>query len=206
MSKGFIRVGYYLDLIVDTENNNTAIINQFASNCVCSYVPKHSICGVEKLVSFKQTQQLLRSFCGNYDCVSWILECAINSIFGSNYFKCTCGTLDKLNTDLKKGEGLVIETSHECPCWNQHFPLYLITVQNKHIASSTDDCGSEKVILPTTTYFVHPSEHEHMERFLAGTDDALYDYVHHLQFNPNNGTDVNAAKAEFESVLKKQKC
>lgn len=54
-------------------------------------------------------------------------------------------------------------------------------------------------------YLVHPDEREHMERFLAGTDDALYDYVHHLKYDPLHGTEVQAAKQEYEALAKKQK-
>ena len=31
-------------------------------------------------------------------------------------------------------------------------------------------------------YIAHPSEREHVERFIAGTDNPLYDYVHELRF------------------------
>lgn len=37
-----------------------------------------------------------------------------------------------------------------------------------------------------------------MERFLAGTDDALYDYVEHLKYNPKIGTDYDLVKEEFK--------
>ena len=35
-------------------------------------------------------------------------------------------------------------------------------------------------------YILHPSEHEHIERCLAGTDDPMYDFVHELRFNPQS--------------------
>jgi hypothetical protein len=59
--------------------------------------------------------------------------------------------------------------------------------------------------MPLNYYIVHPDEREHMERFLAGTDDALYDYVHHLKYDPLHGTEVQAAKQEYEALAKRQK-
>ncbi len=50
------------------------------------------------------------------------------------------------------------------------FPLYIITLHN-WTANMQE-------------YIVDPSEHEHMERYLAGTDDPMYDFVHELRNNP----------------------
>lgn len=70
------------------------------------------------------------------------------------------------------------------------YPLYEIIVKDE------DDC-----------YLVHPSEREHMERYLAGTDNPLYDLVNELRYNPNLafGSEVRAAKQDFESETKKRK-
>jgi hypothetical protein len=35
-------------------------------------------------------------------------------------------------------------------------------------------------------YILHPSEHEHIKRCLAGTDDPMYDFVHELRYNPQS--------------------
>ncbi len=35
-----------------------------------------------------------------------------------------------------------------------------------------------------TIYLIHPSENEHMERFLAGTANPMYDFVFELRNNP----------------------
>lgn len=49
-------------------------------------------------------------------------------------------------------------------------------------------------------YVVDPSENEHMERFLAGTDDPIYDLVHELRYNPRIrlGEDVQEAESHFK--------
>jgi hypothetical protein len=52
------------------------------------------------------------------------------------------------------------------------FPLYRVMAKNKG--------GQTK----TFHYILDPSEHEHMERYLAGTDDPMYDFVHELRHNP----------------------
>jgi hypothetical protein len=45
-------------------------------------------------------------------------------------------------------------------------------------------------------FVVDPSENEHMERFLAGTDDPLYDLVHELRYNPHFRLDAEIQSAE----------
>lgn len=54
-------------------------------------------------------------------------------------------------------------------------------------------------------FVVDPCEKEHMERFLAGTDDPLYDLVHELRYNPNIrlGEEVREAENHFKKKLKK---
>lgn len=53
-------------------------------------------------------------------------------------------------------------------------------------------------------YLVHPNEREHMERYLAGTDDALYDFVHHLKYLPAAQVSEAARAAEdFEKRRRK---
>lgn len=49
-------------------------------------------------------------------------------------------------------------------------------------------------------FVVDPCEKEHVERFLAGTDDPLYDLVHELRYNPNTrlGKDVQEAESHFK--------
>lgn len=71
------------------------------------------------------------------------------------------------------------------------YPLYRIIVSER---------GKE-------FYLVHPSEREHMERYLAGTDNPLYDLVNELRYNPNLafGSEVRAAEQNFEFEIKKER-
>lgn len=52
-------------------------------------------------------------------------------------------------------------------------------------------------------YIVHPCEYERMERFLAGTEDPMYDLVHELRYNPN--IKLSSEIQEAESHFKKRK-
>lgn len=86
-----------------------------------------------------------------------------------------------------------------CTCPLPIYPLYLILAKNKFVkeyygANNGNEFGTPKTVF----YMIHPDEREHMERFLAGTDDALYDYVEHLKYNPKNGTDYEQVKEEFK--------
>ena len=61
-----------------------------------------------------------------------------------------------------------------------------------------EDCDTTYFVPKVVNFIVASSEREHMERYLAGTDDALYDYVHHLKYNPTNGSEALVVKEEFE--------
>lgn len=51
---------------------------------------------------------------------------------------------------------------------------------------------------PNVVYTIDPSESEHVERYLAGTDDSLADWVHEMRYNPVwLGADVKEAKRKF---------
>lgn len=52
-------------------------------------------------------------------------------------------------------------------------------------------------------FVVHPSEEEHMERYLAGTDDPMYDFVHEMRYNPDSV--FGKERQEAEAHFKKQK-
>lgn len=74
-----------------------------------------------------------------------------------------------------------------CKCPLPIYPLYLILAKNKF---AKEYYGAKTVhgygIPETVFYMIHPDEREHMERFLAGTDD------------PKNGTDYELVKEEFK--------
>lgn len=81
---------------------------------------------------------------------------------------------------------------------------YMIKVRNKSKYSvykfGTDN---SKYIPKIITYFVDPSENEHMERFIAGTDDALYDYVELLKYLPKTeGYEVKQAEERTSKKIK----
>lgn len=56
-----------------------------------------------------------------------------------------------------------------------------------------------KFVPPVYRYIVHPDEHENMERYLAGTDDPIYDFIHYQV------SEVAKAAEDFESEQKKLK-
>ncbi len=72
---------------------------------------------------------------------------------------CECATIEDTARFLKSFQPLLA-----------YFPLYLLTVIGEN----------QKFV----SYIIDPSEHEHMERYLAGTDDPMYDFVHELRNNP----------------------
>ena len=74
----------------------------------------------------------------------------------------------------------------ECICTPELFPCYVVTTKK----------GQD------WTYLIHPDEKEHMERYLAGTDDPMYDLVHELRYNPQFSV-VNETKESFETKKRK---
>lgn len=71
-----------------------------------------------------------------------------------------------------------------------------------------EDCLDELPLYTIKTandenYILHPYEHERMERFLAGTEDPMYDLVHELRYNPN--IKLSSEVQEAESHFKKHK-
>lgn len=75
---------------------------------------------------------------------------------------------------------------YHCSCdYGPWFPIYILTTEDK------------------SKYCLHPDEREHMERFLAGTDNPIYDLVHELRFNPLFGLDKDIRKAKEEDKKRK---
>lgn len=52
-------------------------------------------------------------------------------------------------------------------------------------------------------YILDPSEHEHIERCLAGTDNPMYDFVYELRYNPQ-GLPKSAELVEGENRFNKR--
>jgi succinate dehydrogenase flavin-adding protein (antitoxin of CptAB toxin-antitoxin module) len=68
---------------------------------------------------------------------------------------------------------------YKCTCdYSAYFPLYLAHFSDKK------------------EYYLHPDEKEHIERFLAGTDNPLYDLVHELRYNPKFALDKDVQEAQ----------
>ena len=83
---------------------------------------------------------------------------------------CTCKMKDYYKNDWKD-----FPENLTCNCELSIYPMYIITNN----------------VLPKF-YLVHPEESEHMERYLAGTDDPMYDLVHELRYHPSfkMGSDI----------------
>lgn len=94
---------------------------------------------------------------------------------------CKCGAFNTFNAaaytcDFTKAGAPM------CTCDLAIFPVYEVTVRNHKMEICQRD---GKSIHPLTmSYIVHPDEREHMERYLAGTDDPISDLVHEFRFNP----------------------
>lgn len=87
-----------------------------------------------------------------------------------------------------------------CTCITDVFPVYELTVANHHIEILNQKTNSQ-FVPKTLTYLLHPCEREHMERYLAGTDDPMYDFVHELRYGPNamGGRERSEAKDDLLS-------
>lgn len=82
----------------------------------------------------------------------------------------------------------------ECKCTNENDNINCINDQRLYtIRVITKSDRIEK-------YIVHPSENEHMERYLAGTDDPMYDFVHELRYHPDSllGREKEGAESHFK--------
>jgi len=114
--------------------------------------------------------------------------------------KCTCDAADAIKTTYYEATQMPVEEYNKltkilgyagCVCVNKMpliFPLY-------------------EVSTGTRRYMLDPAEREHMDRFLTGTDNPLYDLVHELRYNPTIGlgADKDAARADFEGKKRKKR-
>jgi hypothetical protein len=103
------------------------------------------------------------------------------------------GDLYGCDCDMKKHHihnYMNFPSSAICLCKLTCFPLYMAINKKR-----------------TKRHIIHPDEKEHVERFLAGTDDPLYDFIHELRYNPKFmlGNDVEEAKNEFTKKRKFEK-
>ena len=178
-----------------------------AVSCLNVYIPTKDILQVK-------LYKTCHEYCSAYalcmrPCCSRIKMVEELCLF-ENQPRCSCGVLakfdqieDAIDYDVTERKIVDREISKadacatDCVCNFKIFPLYEIVVGNE-IEEMTK--GQERAVsVPKQiTYIVHSSEREHMERYLAGTDDPLYDYVHHLKYNPANGSEALAAQENFE--------
>lgn len=202
MSRGCIQVCTALKYYND-KSAGTLLMSYTSGFDSCLFVPKHQILSVSRLDSFKAADDLFLDDLNDGVPVLFLLQSIFPLITG-NKFNCTCGMFKQLKSMSKKeyAESNVDET--QCKCVDAMFPCFVITTKN---IGTVRHCVGD-----TIKFIVHPSEHEHMERFLAGTDDPMYDFVHHLQYAPpplaaaavhGMGTEVAVAKAEFEGAAAK---
>lgn len=76
---------------------------------------------------------------------------------------------------------------YECSCdLSKYFPIYVAKVD-------------------AYWYYIHPDEKEHVQRFMAGTDNPLYDLVDTLKFHPRYGFDPDVQAAVDDQEEKKRK-
>lgn len=210
MSKGFIKVCFLFDMY---EDKNGSLELQGDHEGVTRngfFVAKRNVETIQTIVNFEQLRRFV------YNEVEGEKKCPVYNILseiGTVVLKseCTCGFEDNLCA-LKHDRIDFERHNFTCKCFDSLFPLHIVTVNNKTEQFATRekrDRISFYSYTPTTCmYVVDPSEREHMERFIAGTDDALFDYVHHLQYAPapsKAGSEVVAAQLDYESAAKKLK-
>lgn len=171
-----------------------------------SFVAKKHVVHVERFDTLEQHWKLTDMFSSNRDRRDCDYHSAMEQFLQlvDPNFKCTCKIDNVWNgaeNDVNLNEAL---RGMRCTCDTSFaFPVYELVVENFHETQFLDNV----LITPKTCkYLLHPREREHMERFLAGTDDAMYDFVHALQYLPPSGVgEVARAAARFEQNSKRQK-
>ena len=210
MSKGAIRVAVCLETSKTIEDHKERL-DEYCS-CEATYVLKRDILGVERFDSWSAMHAYFHH--GGWQLPKLRKQTTIYSFLKCLYtvldLKCCCNA-SVAHKSFSGSSRRLWERANDaakCLCDFPIYPLYLVITKNKyrkHWVRQTKDDDYYQTTAPIMLYIVHPDEREHMERFLAGTDDALYDYVHHLKYDPLHGTEVKAAKEEYEAQAKKQK-
>lgn len=102
-------------------------------------------------------------------------------------FACKCGWFEEYKQKKKKSVRMDEMDTH-CQCKYEALkthPIYVIIDEKDK------------------RYYIHPCEQEHMQRYLAGTDDPMHDLVHELRYNHTIG--IETRTAEINSNYKKRK-
>lgn len=208
--KGFFEVIYlqpmlYLLEVADSASARNYVVEEWGDEI--GFGGSHFI--AKKHVVRVMRYDTLEQHCHNSEIVTtdlerlhseyeWLMTCFLKC--ANPDFKCTCEVNKILERDEDLSEAL---RGKHCTCDTSFaFPVYELTVENFHQTQNVEGM----ILTPKTcTYLLHPREAEHMERFLAGTDDPLYDFVHALQYLPPSGVGEVAQAAQRFETHKRQK-
>jgi hypothetical protein len=129
-------------------------------------------------------------------------------------FKCSCAMNTYVESVLKTHVYVMPDAPATCTCPTDNlFPLYEITVKNKSkLVADYTYYGNEihkhnqltPFVSPTITYLVHPDERQHMQRFLAGTDESVHDLIQELRYHPAFGSQTALARQDFDERMAKR--
>lgn len=216
MSKGCFQVSYYVQYRFNVSDSGMCPSKHFDQDYTMdgccrknTFIPKTKIDNVKKFDTLSEYKDHitiifnLSSFDG-YEFYNYFYDLTIG--YGKEFCHCIVKNylLHAWSAD-DDDEFPPIEPPEIwplCTCCSSIFPLYEITVQN-NIEKAYDNKENVYIRPKLATYVLDKSEHEHMERYLAGTDDALYDLVHLLRYMPSNPEVINAGN-NFDEVQRKR--
>jgi hypothetical protein len=142
--------------------------------------------------SFKVIAELTTTLkCCPYEYDKYIMKTRIDTVESDprQFSSCQYANMELFHSLLIKSGHLDCKINHS----TQQIP-------NKERAICLDKLGLYVINAKVGNFVVDPCEKEHMQRFLAGTDDPLYDLVHELRYNPRIrlGEDVQEAESHFK--------
>ncbi len=206
MSKGCFRVVTFLPYDKLTQSSNALDMTHIGydgDHVGETYVVKSNIVIVQKVNTYIEyrAQQALDGSKAQFHL--W-LDLVMKTAGYKDNELCTCDCRATLDEDDDFSYSCSYPEEGECTCYLPFFPFYEIVVTNHdEKASDYTVAPAIRFVPPTATYIVHQSEREHMERYLAGTDDAMWDLVHALRYMPSN-VDVVRAASSFDDNNKKR--
>jgi hypothetical protein len=177
------------------------------------YIPKSHILHIEKFEDQNEHEIDGKTFpeCrfnGTYHYTQALFEC-VDDVYDAWKTECTCGVGKYLQLCEERNIPKH-EPDNGCYCKLSVYPLYEITVHNYtqvcvKMSNNSQTAPFMERIPPTVTYLVHPSEHEHLERYLAGRDDPMYEFLQQLPFMPpfGGGEEYQAARGRWENSKKR---
>jgi hypothetical protein len=173
------------------------------SHCGNRYLPKTSILSVRCFDSAEEHRLALDS--SNifdeankdryYDYLFYLKQRCVPE------FECKC----EIYTVWTEGQ-VERESPLSCTCnCSSLFPLYEIVVDISNCYPWPGLYLGEQANTRTLTFIVHPSEREHMERFLAGTDNPVSELVHYIKYDPIFREEVSKERQDAARSFKKLK-